>query len=757
MESLLHTKFLVSTAAAAAALTLVCVCAAQAQGTAPVPAPPAAALRTHPSIAPTRIDAPPKVDGRLDDAVWANAAKISDFTQERPIEAAPATESTDVYLAYDGQQIYVGIHAHYIDPSIIRANRADRDQTSRDDTVTLFFDPFEDQQRGYAFTVNGYGVQGDSLLSGTGGGGGGGGNNRRGPGGGDPSWDALFFSAGALVEDGWTAEMAIPFKSLRYPSRGDAPHHWGFQIQREIQSKNESVVWSPVSRDVLGFLTQMGTLDGMRQLSMSRNLEFLPTVTAVGSQSRNGDTGVLAGSDSEEGGLSVKYGLTSNLTLDFTFNPDFSQIESDRAQVDVNQRFPLFFAELRPFFLEGQEIFSIPGPITLVHTRTIVDPRYGAKVTGKVGRTTVGFVVADDEAPGKTDEPTDVGYGQSATNIFGRVRYDLYSESSVGLIMTDREFMDQYSRVGGFDSTFKLGRNQRFQFRAVGTSHRDDEGEETSGHMIDANFRKEGRGLAYSATYYEISPDFKTDAGFVRRTDERQGSANMSYRWWPQNWLVNHGPRFNYNRNYEFAGKVQDTGVSLGYNAQFDRNININVNTDRDMERYNAVDFHKVRYSMGMGINTSRTVSIGGFTNWGDQIRYVTSPYLGKGRNGNVTLTLRPYSRLQSELNLTTSSFKDVRTNTQEFAIKIYRLLTTYQFTERLLLRNIVDYNNYDRTLGGNLLLTYRVNSGTALYVGYDDRYRSAFEFNSALYPGDEDYTRTSRAIFAKLQILFRY
>lgn len=712
-------------------------------------------------VSPTRTDTAPKVDGQLDDAVWATAARITSFVQERPVEAAPASEQTEVLIAYDSQNMYFGIRAHYADVSLMRANRADRDQAMRDDNIQLYFDPFLDQQRGYLFSVNAYGVQGDGLLSGSGGGGGGGGGNNRGsrgPNGADLSWDALYFSAGARTEDGWTAEVAIPFKSLRYPAHKDgAPHTWGFQIAREIQGRNELVVWAPVSRDVLGFLAQMGTIEGMSQLSMSRNLEILPTVTTVGSQNLDSTTGVRSNSDVEEGGLSLKYGLTSNMTLDLTFNPDFSQIESDRAQVEVNQRFPLFFPELRPFFLEGQEIFSIPGPITLVHTRTIVDPRYGAKITGKVGKTTVGFLVADDEAPGKTDSVTDAAYGHTATNVFARVRYDLYSESSVGLIATDREFMDQYSRVGGLDSQFKIGRNQRISFRAIGTSHRDENGVDTSGRMLDASFRKEGRGLAYSTSYYEITPDFKTNAGFVRRTDERQGNANVSYRWWPQNWIVNWGPRFNYNRNYEFSGKVQDTGVGLGWNAQFDRNININLNTDRDMERYEAVDFHKVRYGMGFGVNTSRKVSIGGFTNWGDQIRYVTNPYLGKGRNGQLTLTLKPYSRLQSEINLTTSSFRNVTTDTSEFAIKIYRLLTTYQFTERLLLRNIVDYNNYDRTLGGNLLLTYRVNSGTALYVGYDDRYRSADKISATLYPGNEDYTRTSRAIFAKLQILFRY
>jgi hypothetical protein len=302
---LLYPQFLAPTALLTAALSIVCATPLQAQ----VSTLTTGAARLHPSVAPPRIDTPPKVDGRLDDTIWAQAAKLSAFTQERPVEAAPPSESTEVYIAYDSQQIYVGIHAHYTDTSSIRANRADRDQTNRDDTVTVFFDPFLDQQRGYAFTVNAFGVQGDSLLTGGGGGGGGGGNNNRnrGPGGGDPSWDALFLSAGTLVEDGWTAEMVIPFKSLRYPAHGDgSPHRWGFQVQREIQNRNESVVWAPVSRDVIGFLAQMGTIEGMQQLSTSRNLEFLPTVTAVGSQLRDSDTGVLGSSDVEEGGLSVK-------------------------------------------------------------------------------------------------------------------------------------------------------------------------------------------------------------------------------------------------------------------------------------------------------------------------------------------------------------------------------------------------------------------------------------------------------------------
>ena len=292
-----------------------------------------------PGVVPARVAVGPDIDGQLDDEVWRGAVRIAEFVQMNPLEGAPATEDTEVYLAYDSTAFYVGVYAHYSDVALIRANRVERDQTTRDDKLTVYFDPFMDQQRAYVFSVNGYGVQGDAILDsggrtggrrsqgpGTGGG--------RGPSGGPPgvippgdtSWDALFATAGVIVEDGWTAEIAIPFKSLRYPSRGSGEvHRWGFQIVRTIESKDERAVWSPVSRGIVGFLTQMGTLDGMTSLSTSRNLEFLPTVTAVQAGSLDTSRGSFVDDDfSPEAGLNVKYGITSNLTVDFTANPDFS-------------------------------------------------------------------------------------------------------------------------------------------------------------------------------------------------------------------------------------------------------------------------------------------------------------------------------------------------------------------------------------------------------------------------------------------------
>ncbi len=740
-------------------------------------------LAGRPRITASRATESPRIDGRLDDAVWQRATHVTEFVQQSPLEGAPATEDTDVYIAFDDTHLYFGMHAHYSDPGLVRASRVDRDQAGRgDDMISFYFDTFLDQQRAYVFSLNGYGVQGDSLLEARGGGGGGGGGRGGFSGGGgrgsftgvprgDRSWDALFESGGTLVDDGWTAELAIPFKSLRYPAVGDRAHRWGFQISRRIRGKDETDVWAPISRDVSGFLPQMGLLDGLSGLSTSRNLEILPTMTAVQVGSLDRTNGGFPKVSQPEGGVNVKYGLTSNLTLDATFNPDFSQIESDRPQIEVNQRFPLFFSEQRPFFLEGQEIFALPGPVNFVHTRTIVDPRYGGKVTGKVGKTTLGVLVANDEAPGNLDDVSDPAFGQTANVLIGRVRYDLYSESHIGAIVTDREFLDNYSRLAGVDGNFRLSDTASIGFRAISTQNRNqvDAGGDfldTSGNMLDVGMRSQGRNLNYFVAGYQIDPEFNTAVGFVRRRDIRAVVSNVGYRWWPESWLINWGPTASYGRNWDFEDILEDETAQAGVNFSFAKNIRFGTSVNRDMERFGGINFDKTTYSTNLFVNTLRSVSVGGYFRYGDQINYSATPFLGRGGGGGVFLTVRPFSRLQSQININTSNLIDPFDETEVFDVKIYRALTTYQFTDRLLLRNILEYNTFSGTVSANVLFTYRVNSGTVFFIGYDDRYQQgSLILDSArdpAYLGNQDFyttdfMRTNRAFFTKISYLFRY
>ena len=730
------------------------------------PAAGPAADTERPIVRPPRVPDPPVIDGRLDDPVWRGAARINELVQRRPLDGPPASEASDVYVAYDSDNLYLGLRAHYTDPGMMRANRRDRDQTVEDDLFLIYFDPFLDQQRAYVFTVNGYGVQGDAILRAGALGGG-----RFGVPRGDASWNVLFETAAEIVGDGFVAEMAIPFKSLRYPQREPgSPHQWGLQIARIIGGKDEADVWSPTSRDIAGFLPQMGLLDGMTDLSRSHNLEILPTVTATRFGALDRDTGRFdEGDPSPEGGINVKYGVTSNLTADVTFNPDFSQIESDLPQIEINQRFALFYPELRPFFLEGAEIFNIRAPITAVHTRTIVDPAYGAKLTGKVGRTTLGVMYANDAAPGNVDDAADPAYGQAAHTFVGRARYDLYAESHIGAILTDRELLDGYSRLAGVDSNFRLGDTHAVAFRAMRTDHQERGSDDpTRGHLLDARFSKSGRNLRYAVSSYALSPEFRTDVGFVRRNDQRYTSVTGGYRWWPEHWLRNWGPEFVYGRNYDFAGVLQDEVSDAGINLALARNMFVATNVRRELERFGGIEFHKTRARVFGRVDTSRRVGLSLEYRRGEQIRFdEDAPYLGREQGITASLNLRPVPRLRSAIAITTNRFTDPRRGGRAvFDVQIYRALTTYQFSNRLLFRNISEYNTLDGTLDLNFLVTYRVNAGTVFYAGYDDHHQQADLIRGDLLDWHEvgarrpDSTwrqRTNRAVFLKLQYLFRY
>jgi hypothetical protein len=712
-------------------------------------------LSGRPTVSPTRTDTPPVIDGLLDDDIWRTAATISDFVQQAPLDGEPATEATEVRVAYDAERLYLAFQVHYSDPSIMRANRVDRDQADLDDLVTVYFDTFLDQQRAYVLDVNGFGVQGDGIIN-TGNGGGGTGIPNA-----DRSWDALFDTAGQIVEDGYTAEMAIPFQSLRYPQPGgDRPHRWGFQVVRSIKGKSEEIdVWAPISRDVTGFMTQMGVLEGMTNLSTARNLEILPTFTAIKFGSLDPTTGAFPTDVTPEGGISVKYGITSNLTADFTFNPDFSQIESDRGQIDVNQRFPLFFPELRTFFLEGQEIFRLSSPVNWVNTRTIVDPRFGAKLTGKLGDMTLGLLFADDEAPGKVGDPLDPAFDERAQVFIGRARYDLYAESYVGGLVTNREFLDGYSRATGIDGQFRIGQTARFNYMAFQTQNRDQNGVETTGPAWGLFLQRNGRNLRLSSFTGSNHPDMNTDVGFVRRVDTHNFWNTASYRFWPEGMLINWGPRFRYERLYDYDWILEDEKIDGGFDFTFARNIAAGVGVERSLERFGGIDFWKWRYTSNVNVSTSQVVSVGANYSWGDQVFFSTSPFLGQGTGAGLELTLRPFARLQSLVTADSSRLTDTRSgNLEVFNIQIIRALTTYQLSERLLVRNISQFNTFSDRLDVNLLFTYRVNAGTVFFFGYDDHYQQREQFEQR---GDElllskALQQTNYAIFTKLQFLFR-
>src|SRR6267378_2831096 len=338
------------------------------------------------SIAIPRFDKPPVIDGKLDDEVWKTAAVFKDFYQINPGDNIAPSKPTEAMIGYDAKTIYFAFHC-YDEPDKIRATVAKRDEVFGEDNVRVFLDTFNDQRRAYVLGWNPLGVQQDGIMT-------------EGSGQ-DFSVDIVMESKGMITTDGWTLEVAIPFKSLRYEAgKGKL---WGFHVWRNIDRFNDEIdSWMPNSREISSLLSQEGHLTGLEDISTERTLEIIPSLTVSETGKRvaalpPGATGLDPGRFVNQPlkfdpGVSVKFGLTPTVTLDLTLNPDFAQVEADQTVVTANQRFPIFFQEKRPFFLEGIDIFNTT--ISAVHTRAIVDPDAAVKLTGKRGRNTFGFLIA---------------------------------------------------------------------------------------------------------------------------------------------------------------------------------------------------------------------------------------------------------------------------------------------------------------------------------------------------------------------------
>ena len=346
-------------------------------------------------------------------------------------------------------------------------------------------------------------------------------------------------------------------------------------------------------------------------------------------------------------------------------------------------------------------------------------------------------------------------FGRTAQSVIGRVRLDLYGESYVGAIATIREFGEDYNRVGGVDGRFRLGRTHSVSFLAVASEHQDELNGRLSGPVFEVDFRRQGRNLSYGVSHSSIDPDFRTEAGFVPRVDIRRTDATLGYRWWPEGTLISWGPSFSYLRNHNHAGVLEDERFRGDVNFEFVRNVRFSGGINRDLERFGGIDFRKTGYSF-FGLVSGRLASVVAGVNGGDGIFFSESPYLGRSTDANVSFYLRPISRLRAEFSTIVSRFVDPAQAAEIFDVKIFRTRVTYQFTDRLLLRHIMEHNTFDGTLGNNMLLTYRINAGTVAYLGYDDRYRQGFQIDDGFFPTNR-LERTNRAFFTKLSYLFRY
>ena len=408
------------------------------------------------------------IDGILNESAWLKAKKFENFSEVEPGDNTKPSVNTEAFVFYDDENIYIGFKNYEPDIKSLRKTFTSRDMIFSDDWVGFFFDTYNEKKQAYELIVNPYGIQADLMWNA--------------PGYEDETFDAIWYSDAKIYSDMWTVEIVIPFKSIRFPNKPE--QMWNFLLFRNHPRANrEQISWSSLSRDDPTLYTRAAKMSGINNIKGGNNLEILPYalgsqkgfITDYGNANSDFDNEKVSG----QFGLNVKYGVTSNLTSDLAINPDFSEVESDAAQVDVNNTFALFYPEKRPFFIEGNDIFK--SPMDIVYTRSINNPLFAFKLTGKVGRTDVGYTVAyDQNSPFilPFQEYSDfIASNRTSTSNILRLKQSLgTNDSYVGLIFTDREVnkdtkqafdVDGYNRVFGFDGNFRFLDNYSITFQSL--------------------------------------------------------------------------------------------------------------------------------------------------------------------------------------------------------------------------------------------------------------------------------------------------
>ena len=472
-------------------------------------------------VPPPRLTGVAVIDGVLDEPMWRDAAVLTGFSQYTPIDGAPAADSTEVHVWYSSTALHIGVRA-FAPAGTVNATLADRDRIGSDDNIQIFLSTFNDGRQATWFAVNPLGVQADGALNESGRGGGCGGFNcaestRQGP---DLSQDFVWQSKGRLTAEGYEVEIRIPFKSIRFQqARSQA---WGINVLRVVQRSAQEQTWAPTKRAATSFLTQSGRLTGLTELDPGLVLDIVPTLTSRvdGAGTGAGNAWDYAGGKPEIGG-NVRFGITPNLTLNATANPDFSQVESDAGQFAFDPRQAIRFAERRPFFLDGIEQFDAPGG--LVYTRRIVQPAFATKLTGRVAGTQLGLLAAvdDDDVSRSGEHP-----------LFGilRASREITPGSRIGMLWTEQRDGDESNRVVDVDGSIVLNRIHAFSFQ--GAWARDvRSGVTLSAPMWNLGYRRNGRAFRVRYGVDGIDPDFRTRTGLIGRVNYAHANASHSYSW----------------------------------------------------------------------------------------------------------------------------------------------------------------------------------------------------------------------------------
>jgi hypothetical protein len=724
----------------------------------------AASAEPAPSLLVHRAAGEIRLDGDLSDPGWQGAAVIDQFWETQPGENVPPKVATVAWVTYDDHNLYLALRCEDPEPSRIRAPFVERDDVAgTDDNVAVFLDTRGDGLTAVELRVNPAGQQGDAVFNDAS-------QNE------DFSPDFFYDTAARVTDFGWAAEMRVPFSSLRYPRR--EAQAWRILIWRNYPRDYRYFIHSrPVPRgsDCLVCLAQ--PLVGLTGLPASGGLVLAPYVSGQDVAEAAAPGEPLGGSErAGDVGIDVKWQPSSGSAVDVTANPDFSQVESDAAQIAVNNRFALFFPEKRPFFMEGVELFDTP--IQAVYTRTITSPRWGARITGRVGSSSYAALVADDQGDGSVVLPGPTGSrlaDQDFASLVGIARFrQAFGASYVGALFTGRQVDGGgYNRVFGPDLQWRLGPKDQVSAQLLWseteTPDRPDLAEEwdagrLSDHGLEVSWNHQQRGPVWTLGYRDFGDGFRADAGFVPQVGYLEGSAVLGWNLYPERLISQVQPRVIASYSEDREGAVLRRRLEPGVFALGSRNLQATASVRFLTERTGDRLLSTTSLELFAQVDPSRWFTRIGFQGSLGEAADLFNVQVGTGADLSVFATLRPWSRLTLDL-LAARRWLDVPRpqggTGRLFTATVLRGKALLHFSSRAYLRLIGQWvgttsdpalfpfpvQQKEGGFEGTALFTYKINWQTALYAGYGDE---------RALDADDVLRRTSRQLFAKVSYAFQ-
>jgi len=700
-----------------------------------------------------RIDAKIKLDGKLDEQAWTEALVLELQYETSPAENVAAIVKTEVLVFHDARNIYFGFRCYDPEPSAIRAHFGDRDRIGNDDLVNINLDTFNDERRNYYVGCNACGSQRDGIEA---------------QDYGDWTWDAIWDCAGEINDIGYTLEFEIPFSSLQF-QRVDGPQIWGLDISRWYpRSVRHRLGLVPLDRSVNSYQAQFLKITGFEGITPGTNLELVPTLTALKTDSRDSlsDADFSTSDGKADVGVTARWGVTPNFTLSGTANPDFSQVEADSRQLDINEPFALWYPEKRPFFIEGVDFFR--SKLNVVYTRTLRDPVWGIKLTGKEGSNTVGaYLVKDDLTnlifPGsQSSQATSLSMNSKAA-VF-RYKRDIGSRYTVGALLTDREGEEYHNRVLGVDGILRVTNTDRISFQALGSTTgypaavsedfnqpMDDFGD----YALSIKYDHSTRSLSWWANFEEIGPDFRADLGYMPQVGYRNVEGGLNYlwiaapgKWWSE---VAVGNDLNYLEDQDGNLLIKNVSVWLNYIGMMQSYLQ--ARASKWCEAYNGEEFDLTEVIFNGMMAPKAGLEFQLFSRIGDRIDYANT------RSGSRIL-LSPSLSVNAGRHMKFSynhTFERMSSGGGHlYTAHIGQATAIYQLNRRTFFRAILQYVDYrynvenytydidqeQRNLFSQLLFSYKLNPRTVLFLGYSDNYLGNQEFG---------LTQKDRTFFVKM------